>query len=643
MLTALLHPTPKQLYHLTIAYVVLASVLSFFLAGWLIALMGVFGGLQIIASVKKLSEQDKVRDKQKSKKDWLVYFSIPFAIIFYLVFYSGVLFREDFVLYKDGLAKTSGVIPEHSTRVETGSGKSRRTRYYLTINDVNLHCSEDDYDDCERIYTHKGQIATVYYQPNTKNGNLAYEIVVNHTPIYRFDAQLTAFQAERNKENLRFFWAFILYVLPAFYFVFIHRNAVEHIEEMDEDEKAAHDTQNELNNLKEQLASLQKARISIKDYGCFGFLIYVFGLICLAIAIILLIIMFFAGTITSFMLFAIFTIVGGVCTYFPRQNAKLYRDERLDEVRSEIQDKINALSPSPKPTPSIVTANTTPAKPPVLPTAPVMPAPTDPKVSNTTTYISNPTNSPAKHPITHADQSFTTPAWHEPSFDRPVANQSSTHQPAIHRAQLPTTHPKQNPYTDPHPTPAKPHHIDTKDDEEAYEAYEEALEWEILTDFGILGLSVFILGLSVILINIVLSLSSSVDKSHPYFWWFTAMFVVGGAIMMYKTYANAKFNKEIRAGLYDDEEWEDEDEELSFVYRLFRILVFLVLVPLFLLRLYDLLFMIINFKALQVVSVLFLLVMIGYPLKKLWAGEPIYNQVVFWICLILSPCLLFIG
>ncbi len=572
MLSLLVRPTPKQLYYISIGYVVIASLLGYFLSGWLIALMGAFGGLQIINSVRELNQQDKLRDKQKSKKEWFVYFSIPFAIIFYLVFYGGVLFREDFVINKNELSQTTGIIPANSTKKETGSGKSRRTYYYLTINDINLHCSEDDYDDCDKIYTHKDKTATVYYQPDTKNGNLVYEIVVNNTKIYTFEEQLTKFQYKRHQENRQFFWAFILYFLPAFYFIFAHRSAVEYIDEMSEDEKEEYDTQLKIKEYKEKIEQTKKQRVAIKDYGIFGFLVFLFGLACFIIAMGLFLFASDLQETIRLILFAVFMIIGGVCTYYSYQSAKYYRDERIDEEIAELKEELEALTPS----------NTT--------------------TTNTQTF-------PNTHHTTSNPSGFDNPA-HQNTANQPL----STHT---------TYHPTQYPTTSHYPTTY--HHDNKYKDkdedkyEEAYDDEDDTVKWAIISDFGILNLFIFIMGLSAIILNIMIIFDNSENKDHPLFWWFVAFFIIGGIIMMYKTFSYAKFNKDMRAGLYDDWEYEEEiEEELPFLSRLFRLLVLLVLVPLFLYFSYTALITLINLQFKPTFGSVFFLIVIGYGIKKAW-------------------------
>lgn len=334
-----IRPTPQQFLLIAIIYLILVSFLGYLLAGGWIAFMGGVGGLQMLGFIYKLSQDKKVRDKGKAQKEWFIYFATPLVMAWFLGINQGAFFRSEFILDKTQLTQITGIVPDTYTKRETG-GKNRRTYYYLTIDHVNLHCSEDDYDDCDNIYAYKGKTATVYYQSGTKNGNLAYEIIVDGVPIYKFDHQLANFQSKRNKENSQYIWAFVLYFLPMFYFVYAHRQAVEYIDEMDENEKVNYD-------LKAEFDNLNNERISAKDYGVLGFILYWFGLFCIVLAIIALIVLFFKQTLVLFLLFLILIMIGGVCTYFPYQTAKENYNERIAIKQEELNERFVQINPTP--------------------------------------------------------------------------------------------------------------------------------------------------------------------------------------------------------------------------------------------------------------------------------------------------------
>lgn len=127
------------------------------------------------------------------------------------------------------MKKITAIIPETYTDRLAEDKRHTSIKYYLTLQDmgtlkyVELQCAEDRDDYCQRVYDYHGQVATVYYQPNTKYLNLAYEIVINQQMIYQFDEQLSRFKVQRNKENIALLWLFILYILPLFYIYRIYK------------------------------------------------------------------------------------------------------------------------------------------------------------------------------------------------------------------------------------------------------------------------------------------------------------------------------------------------------------------------------------------------------------------------------------
>lgn len=509
MLDIFINPTPKQFFHLTIIYVVVAGILAYFLSGGMIAFMASVMSVHLIATAYHLQKVEKVRDKQKLLKQWFHCFAIPFGLVFYLVMYSGFLFREEFVLQKDQLQQVSGVIPHEHTYESRRSGKSSRSFYYLTINDINFHCSEDDFDDCENIYAYKDKNATVYYQSDTKNGNLVYEIIVNDVNplvVYEFDNQLKSFQENRKKENLQFIFAFILYFLPAFYFLFLYRGMVAQLQEMDDDEKEIFDIENTQQNLKNQ-------QIQIKDYGIFGFISFVIGIILLSFSLIFGLIFFIDKNIGVFLVFLIMLIISITMIYFPYQTGKRNRDIRLGYVDNiEYSDNDNILEIKDY----------------------------DNKESGNDNYI----------------------------YENNYNNSQSIK----------------------------------------------------LRDFTIFGIVSSVIGILVLVFCLMGILISSLDGyfGRALFWLcvgFLAFFVI------YKPYQTAKFNRDVRIGLYDDyeDEYEDSDyQEPSLFYKIFRIFALFILIILFLLILYSTIINISKGEISVVIIAMFILLLISYGIKKLW-------------------------
>lgn len=155
--------------------------------------------------------------------------------------YAWIFAREDFVINKHQLNQISGIIPEKDTYVNAIKGANRS---YLTINHIRLNCAENEQDYCKKIYKYAGKKATVYYQANAKNGQLAYEIVVHDTNpfvVYHFESQLKEFNRVRKKENIRFISFSILLCSMCLLFLFWSRHSADDVEEMNDEEKSEFD------------------------------------------------------------------------------------------------------------------------------------------------------------------------------------------------------------------------------------------------------------------------------------------------------------------------------------------------------------------------------------------------------------------
>lgn len=327
MLNIFVRPTPKQFYYLVVAYVVITVVLGCFLSDASIVLVVALMSPFVIVSAQNMQKTDKVRDKQKLQKQSFCCFGMAFALFLHLVF-SGFAFREEFILKKDELQQVSGTIPKKHTHEHERVAKSTRNFYYLTIGGVKLHCGESDFDDCEKMYAYQGKKATAYYQPDTKNGNLVYEIVVNDTKpivVYSFDSQLKSFQENRKKENTQLWFAFILYVLPAFYLWFLYRRVAEQLQEMNDEEKAVFDEENTDENIK-------KNQLIITDYGFFWSIVCVLGCILMASAFATFFIFSLDKSIALLILSLLMFVIAYLMIYFSSNKAKIKRDIRLGYI-----------------------------------------------------------------------------------------------------------------------------------------------------------------------------------------------------------------------------------------------------------------------------------------------------------------------
>lgn len=153
------------------------------------------------------------------------------AITHYLLsdFLWWHLFKQELIEDKTQLSQIIGTVPATSIYESFGSGKYRKSYTFLVVNGVNLNCGEDNHDSCDDIYQHQEQTATIYYQTNGKNDNLVYEIIINNQPIYDFDGQLQKFKNERHKEYVQILWAILLYLLPAFYWLFLYKKVLANV------------------------------------------------------------------------------------------------------------------------------------------------------------------------------------------------------------------------------------------------------------------------------------------------------------------------------------------------------------------------------------------------------------------------------
>lgn len=222
------NPTPRQFYYLVIGYILIAGLLSYFLAGGMMTFMASFGGIYLL-TFGYVIRHGEVKNKQHFKAKWWICFAMPLHIIFYLIFYGGILFKQELIEDRTQLSQIVGTVPATSTYESFGSGKYRKSYTFLVVNDVNLNCGEDNHDSCDDIYQHQEQTATIYYQANGKNDNLVYEIIINNQPVYDFDSQLQKFKNERRKEHVQILWAMLLYLLPAFYWLFLYKKVLANV------------------------------------------------------------------------------------------------------------------------------------------------------------------------------------------------------------------------------------------------------------------------------------------------------------------------------------------------------------------------------------------------------------------------------
>lgn len=212
----MLNITPKNFFYLTIAYTVVVIIFGFWLAQSSIVFFSLLFGLLPALSVSFSYLFPQISPYRN------YFFWVAPVIVMVGFWLSGLDFKNNFVENKNQLQQITGVIPATNTEI-----KSRRyATSYVKIADTAIHCSDSIYDDCAKIYPYKGQTATVWYQPNMRVGNLAYEIVVNNEPIYRFDMQKALFLQEKKVKVHEWLWTFILLGFPSILLGFLERKVI---------------------------------------------------------------------------------------------------------------------------------------------------------------------------------------------------------------------------------------------------------------------------------------------------------------------------------------------------------------------------------------------------------------------------------
>lgn len=160
-------------------------------------------------------------------------FTTPiFALAYGFVINSGILFQDDFITDKSQLSSVIATVPAEYEYVRIGGGKYSRTHHYFVIGDVKLHCSDDNYDKCEKAYAYKDQTATVLYADG-----LLYDMEVDGKKIYEFNEQLAKFQHDRQKKIYEFITSLVLFGIPSLVFFFLNKRVIRDIEIIEDDKK----------------------------------------------------------------------------------------------------------------------------------------------------------------------------------------------------------------------------------------------------------------------------------------------------------------------------------------------------------------------------------------------------------------------
>lgn len=322
------NPTPKQFYHLTLIYLAVAFVLGCFLTNGGIVFIATLLSLISLLGVYLFSTNEKVQDKKAVRKDILHIFIMPLMMLVFSAT-SSDLFSKPLPLQKSQLETTTGIVPESAYYAKGTKGGG----YFLIINGMYFVCSDNYYSTCSDIYQHKGKIATVYYDDKR-----VYEIVVKDKPpivVYEFNKELKYYQEVRSKNHKDWFFAFLIYVLPAVYFYVMHQRAVSYMIEVSDDE------------LDEFLLQQSKPKpdtgVKYDDYDEQRLIVYILGMILLAVCIMFGVIVLFKQSLVWFLVWLPVFVLAIMMMYVPYQTAKYYRDIRLDLIDDYNDDYMEKL------------------------------------------------------------------------------------------------------------------------------------------------------------------------------------------------------------------------------------------------------------------------------------------------------------
>lgn len=223
MFKFLIHPTPRQLFYIIFAYLVITIILGYFLVSPFILFIVCISAIFTLNGASSL-----LKPYQSIGKFDLIF--IPIGLVLFLLSDTHILKQQDFILDKSQLQYITATVPEHKNTIKVVKTNARTVytaeEHYLTINGSNFHCREYTTDLCEKIFDYKNKTATIYYQANSSVGNLVYEIVVDGQAIYQFDQQLAMFQKQRFIENSSWFFAILLYIIPLIYLFYLYNQAI---------------------------------------------------------------------------------------------------------------------------------------------------------------------------------------------------------------------------------------------------------------------------------------------------------------------------------------------------------------------------------------------------------------------------------
>lgn len=202
-------PTPKQFVIISFVYAIIAPVIGVLIAEPLISalmMLMLLGFAFLNLFYLKLSIPTKFSNAISGMPLLLIVFAfVNIADIAYV----------DLIEDKAQLQQITGIASD--TIITTREGRDRVSSA-LTINEVRLRCDYQDFDDCARVERFKRNRVTVLYQQKTHVGNLVYEMRIGDQTIYDFDAQLSSYKFEKERQRSELFWLVVIFFLPTIWF-----------------------------------------------------------------------------------------------------------------------------------------------------------------------------------------------------------------------------------------------------------------------------------------------------------------------------------------------------------------------------------------------------------------------------------------
>lgn len=203
--------TPSFLYRLGIGYVIFLVLVGFWLVEPIVLLVCVplfyFG----VCGFKATTSSSIAPNF-----GWFI--CIPFIVCFWAIWFGMDMF-DNYAASKTELKQITAILPNHESH-QTISRSNSIT--YLGIGEDRFHCQTNSHDSCPLAYPYAGKTATIYYQPDTMNDNLIYEMQVDDKKVYEFEQQKADYSQESLTHRWYGLWILLLLVIPSVWFARWH-------------------------------------------------------------------------------------------------------------------------------------------------------------------------------------------------------------------------------------------------------------------------------------------------------------------------------------------------------------------------------------------------------------------------------------